>query len=96
MPIHKKAKHKPSLRTNYFDNVNARETDKPDSRGFPRKEGRAKFCAAGQVASEHRAKAYVYDEDGTLIYMAVRTPSGMKTSLGRAAETNVVPLRRKA
>jgi hypothetical protein len=95
MSIRKKAKHKPSLRTKYFNSVDAKETDKPDSQGFPKKEQRARFCAAGQVASGNRAKAYVYDDD-TLVYTAVRTASGMKTGYGRAAESNVVPIRRKA
>jgi hypothetical protein len=95
MPIRKKAKKKPSLRTTYFNDVGAKETDKPDSRGFPKKEQRARFCAAGQVASDNRAKAYVYDEGGVLIYTVVRTPQGIKSHFGRGGD-NVVPLRRKA
>jgi hypothetical protein len=96
MPIRKKAKSKPSFRTKYFNNVNAKEADKPDSQGFPKEEARARFCASGQVGSGHRAKAYVYDHDGVLVYMAVMTANGMKANLGRAAESNVVPLRKKA
>jgi hypothetical protein len=96
MPIRKKAKSKPSFRTKYFNNVNAKEADKPDSQGFPKEELRARFCASGQVGSCHRAKAYVYDHDGVLVYMAVMTANGMKANLGRAAESNVVQLKRKA